>query len=129
MAKVKACAQCGEPFVAVYHQQRFCSQECRHESQWKRHSGWNDVDKLREEKRVQKEARRTAAARRRDRLAARDADYAKHAAPVTVEEREFRDSELGMVIRRVENRGYCPCSSTAGIRRQHVADNGVTCIF
>ena len=45
---------------------------------------------------------------REKRMARRDAEYAAHAPKVTVEEREFNDSELGMVIRRVETRGQ-PC--------------------
>ena len=71
-----------------------------------------------------KAEREQKAERRRSFLARRDAEYAKHAAPVTVEERQFRDSELGMVMRRVETRGFCPCSSRAGIRRQLVTDKG-----
>lgn len=119
MAKVKACAQCGEPFVAVHHQQRYCSQECHHLAHTK--SGARAIDKqFLENVRRERQARR-------ERLR-RLAEQSRETAKITVEELEFRDSELGMVIRRVENRGYCPCSSTAGIRRQHVTDNGQTYI-
>ena len=51
-------------------------------------------------------ARRNEKFMRRARLAKRDLDYAESgcAAPVTVEERDLRNSELGQII-RVETRG------------------------
>lgn len=99
MAKVKACAECGEPFVAVHHQQKFCSQECHHLAQTK--SGARAIEKQFLEK-----ARRERQARR-ERLR-RLAEQNRETAKITVEEREFHDSERGMVIRRVENRGTVP---------------------
>ena len=119
MAKVKACAQCGESFVAVRHQQKYCSQEC-----FKLHEMLRS--RISANQRFLEDVRR-ARQERRERLR-RLAERSRETAKITVEEREFRDSELGMVIRRVENRGYCPCSSTAGIRRQHVTDKGQTYI-
>lgn len=46
----------------------------------------------------------------RARLRARDAEYAASqcAAPVTVEERDLRNSELGQIV-RIETRGRVPC--------------------
>ena len=46
------------------------------------------------------------------RLAKRDRDYAESgcAAPVTVEERDLRNSELGRIL-RIERRGTCPIAS------------------
>ena len=53
-------------------------------------------------------AREEAAFMRRARLAKRDLDYAEspYTAPVTVEEREFGNSELGTIM-RIETRGRC----------------------
>ena len=58
-------------------------------------SGW-----LRSMKRAEREKKKARA----ERIAQRDAEYAAHAAPVTVEERELRNSELGCIM-RVEWRG------------------------
>ena len=62
---------------------------------------------------------------REKRLARIDAEYAANAAPVTVEQRQFRDSELGMVMRRIETRGNRFCGSLSGVHRQLVTDYGV----
>ena len=116
MAVVKACRCCGEPFVAVNEKAEYCSRKCRDSE---RHPGATTArDKATVERKAKAESRRAF-------LARRDAEYAANAAPVTVEERQFRDSELGMVMRRVETRGFCPCASRAGIRRQLVTDKGV----
>ena len=61
-------------------------------------SGW-----LRSMKRAERDAKKARA----ERIARRDAEYAAHAAPVTVEERELRNSELGVIL-RIERRGTCP---------------------
>ena len=119
MAKVKACAQCGEPFVAAHHQQHYCSQECAHRAREKPRAHSADWQFRKQVYRARQE--------RRERLR-RLAEQSRETAKITVEEREFLDSELGMVIRRVETRGYCPCVSSLGIRHQHVTDNGVTYI-
>ena len=97
MAKVKSCVHCGEPFVAKHHQQQFCSKECANDHQC-------ECAKLAGERRVQREAERAAAERRRAYLARRDAEYAKLGTRVTVEVRDLRDSELGCIM-RVETRG------------------------
>ena len=78
MAKVKACVHCGEPFVAKHHQQQFCCKECANDHQW-------ECAKLAGVKRVQREAKRAAAERRRSYLARRDAEYAKLGTRVTVD--------------------------------------------
>ena len=66
----------------------------------------NSTDEKRDviERRMMSRARFARQAAMRDRLAQRDAEYAAHAAPVTVEERELRNSELGCIM-RVEWRG------------------------
>ena len=53
-------------------------------------------------------AREEADFMRRARLAKRDIDYREspYSAPVTVEEREFGNSELGTIM-RIETRGRC----------------------
>ena len=99
MDKVKACVNCGEPFVAKHHQQQFCCHECAMNHRCK-----DDCTKLEGERRVQREAERAAAERRRAYLARRDAEYAKLGTRVTVEVRDLRDSELGCIM-RVETRG------------------------
>ena len=110
MAKVKACAQCGEPFVAVHHQQRFCSQECHHLAHTK--SGARASDKQ-----FLEDVRRARQARR-ERLR-RLAEQSRETAKITVEERD------GV---RIETRGTCPCVSALGIRHQYVTAKGVTYI-
>ena len=56
--------------------------------------------------------REAAASGVRRRLARRDAEYAASpcAAPVTVEERDLRNSEFGQIV-RIETRGRVPCGS------------------
>lgn len=54
--------------------------------------------------RSMKRAERAAKKARAERLARRDLEYAAAHVPVTVEERELRNSELGQII-RVETRG------------------------
>ena len=78
MAKVKACVHCGNPFVAKHHQQQFCCKECANDHQW-------ECAKLAGERRVQDEARRAAAERRRSYLARRDAEYAKLGTRVVID--------------------------------------------
>ena len=80
MDKVKACVNCGEPFVAKHHQQQFCCHECAMNHRCK-----DDCTKLEGERRVQREAERAAAERRRAYLARRDAEYAKLGTRVTVD--------------------------------------------
>lgn len=111
MAKVKACVHCGEPFVAKHHQQQFCCKECANDHQC-------ECAKLEVERRVQREAKRAAAERRRAYLAARDAEYAKLGTRVTVEVRDLRDSELGCIM-RVENRGNVPIGFGAAAHVSH----------
>lgn len=119
MAKVKACVQCGDPFVAKHHQQQYCSQECAHRAREKTRAHSADWQFRKQVYRARKA--------RQERLR-RLAEQSRETAKITVEEREFRNSELGMVIRRVETRGYCPCTSSLGIRHQYVTDKGVTYI-
>ena len=66
----------------------------------------NQDEKNSAELRMMKRARDERKFVMRARLAKRDLDYAEsgHAAPVTVEERDLRNSELGQII-RVETRG------------------------
>ena len=45
-------------------------------------------------------------------LARRRIEIGQETAPITVEEREFRNSELGQIVRvRIETRGRVPCGS------------------
>ena len=121
MAKVVKCVICGEPFVQMPASKRTCSPECAMElhrrSYLNRHSnaGLGSVNAYRKAK----------AECRLSYLSRRDAEYAAHAAPVTVEQRQFRDSELGMVMRRIETRGNRVCGILAGVHRQLVTDHGV----
>ena len=59
-----------------------------------------------------KKERENARFMMRARLARHDAKYAASpcAAPVTVEERDLRNSELGQIV-RIETRGRVPCGS------------------
>ena len=113
MAKVKACVHCGNPFVAKHHQQQFCCHGCA-----MNHRNKDDCTKLEGERRVQREAERAAAERRRAYLARRDAEYAKLGTRVTVEVRDLRDSELGCIM-RVENRGNVPIGFGAAAHVSH----------
>ena len=111
MAVVKACAFCGEPFVALRHQQMFCCKKCCDAA---RLPGRTAVTKKAKVERERKAARRQAF------LARRDAEYAANAASVKVEERD------GV---RVETRGCCPCASRVGVYRQFVTDKGVAYVM
>ena len=97
MAKVKACVHCGNPFVAKHNQQQFCCKECANDHQC-------ECAKLAGERRVQREAERAAAERRRSYLARRDAEYAKLGTRVTVDSVKTTDGRT-LVI---ETRGQ-PC--------------------
>ena len=99
MAKVKACAHCGKPFVTRHLEQQYCCHGCAMNHRYK-----DACTKLSGERLVQREAKRAAAERRRSYLARRDAEYAKLGTRVTVEVRDLRDSELGCIM-RVETRG------------------------
>ena len=110
MAKVKACVQCGEPFVAKHHQQQYCSQECAHRAREKpgSYSGdWQFRKQVSRERQARQERLR------------RLAEQSRETAKITVEERD------GV---RIETRGTCPCVSSLGIRHQYVTDKGVTYI-
>ena len=68
--------------------------------------GVSQYEKYSAEIRMMRQARTAEKAAMRKRLAARDSAYAEsgHAAPVTVEERDLRNSEIGQII-RIETRG------------------------
>lgn len=80
MAKVKACAHCGKPFVTRHLEQQYCCHGCAMNHRYKDY-----CTKLSGERRVQREAERAAAERRRSYLARRDAEYAKLGTRVTVD--------------------------------------------
>ena len=69
--------------------------------------GVSQYEKCSAEVRMMQRARKVQKAAMRKRLAARDAACAENAAPVTVEERDLRNSELGSIM-RIERRGFCP---------------------
>lgn len=121
MAKVVKCVICGEPFVQMPASKRTCSPECAmelHRRSCRNRRSNAGIRSVKAERKAKAESRRAF-------LARRDAEYAAHAAPVTVEQRQFRDSELGMVMRRVETRGNRFCGSLSGVHRQLVTDYGV----
>ena len=123
------CPSCGGHFYPVRgnHRSKYCSIPCKNRANCYKHrhgtlegfqvkvlggsARWLELNDPRR--------------RRAERLARRDAEYAAHAAPVTVEQRQFRDSELGMVMRRIETRGNRFCGSFSGAHRQIVTDYGV----
>lgn len=90
---VKVCPVCGKSFSSLYKNAVCCSRAC---------SYLNRSRTLRTLK-----YQRSAAGKRSamlGRLAERDAAYAENAAPVTVEERDLRNSEFGQIM-RIEWRG------------------------
>ena len=103
---VKVCPICEKRFETPDPLRAYCSKDCQCHRKNKHHG--NEVQRNYDSLKALRRTRRDEAERQRSRLAKRDAEYAAHAPKVTVEEREFNDSELGMVIRRVETRGQ-PC--------------------
>lgn len=121
MAKVVKCVICGEPFVQHPVCKLTCSRECSKELNRRRNRDRHPktgLESVKSERKAKAESRRAF-------LARRDAEYAANAASVTVEQRQFRDSELGMVMRRIETRGNRFCGSLSGVHRQLVTDYGV----
>ena len=116
MAKVKACKNCGEPFVAEDDELVFCCFDCYLKYKKKPRRQETEVSKLKREKKAEKEARCTLSESRRARLARRDAEYAANAAPVKSVEHD------GV---RIETRGNRFCGSLSGVHRQLVTDYGV----
>ena len=114
---VKVCPTCGKRFEADDDELVYCSSGCFKKMNKKRR-GLSETEKLEGVKRVQKEATRAAAERRRSYLARRDAEYAKLGTRVTVEVRDLRDSELGCIM-RVENRGNVPIGFGAAAHVSH----------
>ena len=104
---VKVCPICEKRFEAADDELVYCSGEC-YERKNKKRRHPDEVQRNCDSLKAKRRKDRDEAERRRARLAKRDAEYAAHAPKVTVEEREFNDSELGMVIHRVETRGQ-PC--------------------
>ena len=89
----KVCPFCGKSFKTIYKKTVCCSRVCAHIK-----AGLT-LRTL--------SYQRSAVGKRRamlGRLADRDAAYAENAAPVTVEERDLRNSELGKIM-RIEWRG------------------------
>ena len=83
--------------------------------------GISQCEKSSAELRKMTRARRNEKFMRRARLAKRDLDYAEsgHAAPVTVEERDLRNSEIGQII-RIETRGRCGIGAFAANHYTHL---------
>ena len=81
---VKVCPTCGKRFEADDEELVYCSVKCFRKMNKKRR-GLSETKKLEGVKRVQKEATRAAAERRRSYLAQRDAEYAKLGTRVVVD--------------------------------------------
>ena len=115
---VLKCPVCGAPVPPSkgVKPRKFCSLKCackEAQSSFRRrrneYARENEPTKLAAKAlRKMQQEREDAKLKIRARLRARDAEYAASqcAAPVTVEERDLRNSELGQIV-RIETRGRC----------------------
>lgn len=119
---VKKCKCCGKLFTPRDRRSVCCSISCGGSYAAQKGRGIADEDIQPPSPKTQLARKETASFERRARLAKRDRDYAEsgYAAPVTVEEREFANSELGTIM-RIETRGQ----ACLGWRScSHVSHNG-----
>ena len=85
----RTCPECGKKFEPCYKQQVCCGNSCANIRKAKLRGLRNGRAAYKRKKRAERRAKKSEMELRRERLAARDADYAGSpcAAPVTVEER------------------------------------------
>lgn len=103
----KVCPVCGKSFKTLYKKHVCCSRVCSHIK------AGRTLRTL--------SYQRSVVGKRREmlgRLADRDAAYAENAAPITIEERDLRNSEFGQIM-RIEWRGQRVIGCRAADRVRH----------
>ena len=99
----KICAVCGKVFFAVRDRQKCCSSSC----------GISFSSTSRGRKSRMSAKARLAIERKRLAL-----ENCRETAPITIEERDLRNSELGQIL-RIETRGFCPIGCHAVYHVNH----------